>query len=214
MACVVDLKPFIDISLCWLFVSGSESQTVKVLSGDEVTLLCSNFSSARTQIIWFKLVNRTQPCCMSFMFDPSSPASSCGSKNDRFEMRSNISTLFLKVKHVDLSDSGLYFYGYYLGSNPVMASATYLEVEGDSCQNNMTACLVEGTPELTKLILGGLSVLLFMVIAGLVVKIKKLQTVRFEQNIRRTESSDSDDVNYAALTFRPATNRIRRPETE
>ena len=45
-------------------------------------------------------------------------------------MSSNISTVFLKIKHVNSSDSGLYFCGYYNSRNPVICDATHLEVQG------------------------------------------------------------------------------------
>lgn len=115
----------------WISVSGSESPTVKVQSGVDVSLLCPNFTSFPTQIFWFKLVNRTQPRCIAYIYSSSEPASFCsGAENGKFELTSNTSTLFLKIKPVNLSDSGLYFCGYYLNSWSVIVSATYLNVQG------------------------------------------------------------------------------------
>ena len=119
----------------WISVSGSESQTVEVQSGEDVTLLCSNFSSAFTQIIWFRVVSRSQPHCVSSMFKPFEPATYCeGFQTGKFDVRSNISTLFLKIKQVNSSDSGLYFCGYYISKNPIIMDSTYLQVQGKTVE--------------------------------------------------------------------------------
>uniref|UniRef100_A0A4W6D997 Ig-like domain-containing protein n=1 Tax=Lates calcarifer TaxID=8187 RepID=A0A4W6D997_LATCA len=116
---------------CWISISVSESQTVEVQSGEEATLLCSNFTTSPSQIIWFRLTNRTQPRCISSIYTATDPASLCsGVQEGKYEMRSNISTVFLKMKDVDSSDSGLYFCGYYISRHPVIVSATYLKVQG------------------------------------------------------------------------------------
>ncbi|XP_042258043.1 uncharacterized protein LOC121889886 [Thunnus maccoyii] len=181
-------------SLSWISVSVSEFYTVDVQPGEDVTLLCSNFSSVPSQIFWFRVVKRSKPHCISSMFQPLEPASFCeGSQNDKFEMRSNISTFFLKIKQLDLTDSGLYFCGYYVSKNPIIVSATYLEVQEDS----------DGITKLMSVILGGLTVFLIIVVIGPVVKIKKLQT-----------ELDFEDVNDAALSLYSATIRIRRSASE
>ncbi|XP_030286130.1 uncharacterized protein LOC115589431 [Sparus aurata] len=198
------MKALLLCSLGWISVSGSDSQTVEVQTGDDVSLLCSNYTSSPTQIIWFSVVKRSQPHCVSHMFKATEPATLCdGFKSGKFETSSNISTLFLRIKQVDSSDSGLYFCGYSLNGAPVIVSGTYLEVQE----------VIGGTTRLTGAILGSLTVVLVIVAICLAVKIKKLQKAcAKEQNPRQTESSD--DLNYAAVTFRPMSKRNHRPASD
>ena len=122
------------LSLCvsgWISVSVSESQTVEVQPGEEVTLQCSNISKSPTQTDWFRVVNGTKASCIASMYGSEDKASLCdGFQNTKFEMSSNISTVFLKITKVDLSDSGLYFCGFYIGTNTVIADVTKLHVQG------------------------------------------------------------------------------------
>ncbi|XP_067379203.1 uncharacterized protein [Channa argus] len=158
-------------SLSWICVSVSEFDTVEVQSGQQVTLMCSNFSSSPTQITWFRVVKRLKPHCICFFFKSSDPAKFCdGFKNGRFEATSNSSTFFLTIRQVDLSDTGLYFCGYHLNQNPVIVSATYLEVPN-------------GLVKPMAVTLGGLIVFLAMVFIGLVGKVKQLQK---ETHIHKT----------------------------
>uniref|UniRef100_A0A3B4Y2J0 Immunoglobulin domain-containing protein n=1 Tax=Seriola lalandi dorsalis TaxID=1841481 RepID=A0A3B4Y2J0_SERLL len=150
--------------LCLLFVSGwisvsvSQSQTVDVQSGGDVTLHCSKMFNYDPLTFWLRLVNKTKVSCISVLTGHRTMAKYCdGYENGKFEMSSNISTVFLKIRQVDFSDSGLYFCGFYT-SGRLVFSVIDLHVQ-----------------ELTSLILGGLTVFLVMVIIGLVVKIRKLQ---------------------------------------
>uniref|UniRef100_A0A8D0AIB1 Ig-like domain-containing protein n=1 Tax=Sander lucioperca TaxID=283035 RepID=A0A8D0AIB1_SANLU len=146
----------------------SESQTVEVQPGEDVTLLCSNFSSTPSQIYWFRAVKRSQPRCVSFMFRAPEPARLCdGFQNGKFEMTSNMSAVFLQITQVNSSDSGLYFCGYIVTKDKVIVDATYLEVQGKS---------VVKFGLLTSVILLGLILFLVPVIIGLVVKIRKFHT--------------------------------------
>nr|XP_046236575.1 uncharacterized protein LOC124054518 [Scatophagus argus] len=189
-------------SLSWISVSDSESKIVKVQSGEEVTLLCSNFSSAPTQMLWFTLVNRSQPQCVSFMFTALEHASFCGGfENGKFEMRSNLSTLFLKIKQVDLFDSGLYFCGYYLGGHPVIISTTYLEVQE----------VFDGITQLMSVILGSVVIFLGTIVICLTVKIKKLQKAHAEE---QNQQQAEDELNYATVSFHPKPKRNCRPASE
>ncbi|XP_039677617.1 uncharacterized protein LOC120572385 [Perca fluviatilis] len=194
--------------LSWISVSVSESQTVEVQPGEDVTLLCSNFSSTPSQIYWFRAVKRSQPRCVSFMFEAPEPATLCdGFQNGKFEMTSNMSAVFLKIKQVNSSDSGLYFCGYIITKNLVIVDATYLEVQD----------VFDGITKLMSGILGALTAFLAMIIICQAVKIKKLQKAHIEErNLQQTESLGSDDLNYAAVTFRPKTERNHRlaPKTE
>ncbi|XP_073331492.1 uncharacterized protein [Pagrus major] len=204
-------------SLSWISVSGSESHTVKVQPGDEATLLCSNLATSPTQTDWFRVVNRTKPSCISSMYGSNGEVTFCdGFQNEKFEMSSNVSTVFLKIKRVDLSDTGLYFCGFYINAHTVISTATYLNFQGDglvdddSFHNQREER--DGMPDLMCLSLGGLTVLLTIVIIVLAVKIKKLQiAVREEEQPERNKNLGSDDLNYAAVTFQAKQKRNRRP---
>ncbi|XP_037614603.1 uncharacterized protein LOC119481573 isoform X3 [Sebastes umbrosus] len=189
-------------SFSWISVSGSEFQTVEVQSGEEVTLTCSDMSSSESMIWWSRLVDGTKASCITVMFDAKSDVTYCdGVQKLKYEMSSNISTLFLKIKDVDLSDSGLYFCGFYSSGRPTF-SVIRLNVKAS-----------DGTAKRTSMILGGLTVFLVAVIIGLVVKVRKLQTSADgeEQNPEQRENVDSDELNYAAVTFQPRAER-RQPE--
>uniref|UniRef100_A0A3B4GNC0 Ig-like domain-containing protein n=1 Tax=Pundamilia nyererei TaxID=303518 RepID=A0A3B4GNC0_9CICH len=175
-------------SLSWIPVS----QPVEVHSGKEVTLLCSNFSSSPTQILWFRVTKRAKLTCIASMFEPHEPASFCdGFQNGKFEMSTNLSTVFLKIKQVDLLDSGLYFCGFKTHSNPVIVEATYLVVQG---KNDLFICVI----------LGVLTVFLITVIVCLAVKIKKLHKGIF---IRQSSGLRHN----GAVTFWPDTESHHRP---
>uniref|UniRef100_A0A4W6DPS3 Ig-like domain-containing protein n=1 Tax=Lates calcarifer TaxID=8187 RepID=A0A4W6DPS3_LATCA len=102
----------------------------EVQLGQEVTLLCPNISKRRTLTEWFRLVNRTEVSCVSAMHGSDGEASFCDGFQNRFEMSSNITTVFLQIKRVDFSDSGLYFCGFYIYTHTVFANTVHLNVQG------------------------------------------------------------------------------------
>ncbi|XP_078020593.1 uncharacterized protein LOC117246313 isoform X1 [Epinephelus lanceolatus] len=206
-------------SLSVISVSGSESQTVEVQPGEEVTLTCTNISSSSTQTDWFRLINRTKPSCISSMYGADAKASFCDGFQSGFEMSSNISTVFLTIKRVDLSDSGLYFCGFYEDTHTVIGDATHLKVQGngesDGEKDFETEKEPDGMTNLMSVILGGVTVLLTVVIIVLAVKIRKLQTaVNEEPQPERNKDLGSDELNYAALRFQAKPKRSRRPPSE
>uniref|UniRef100_A0A3B4V6J2 Ig-like domain-containing protein n=1 Tax=Seriola dumerili TaxID=41447 RepID=A0A3B4V6J2_SERDU len=127
--------------LCWISVSVSQSQTVDVQSGGDVTLQCSNISRSPTQMDWFRLVNRTKASCISSMVNPENKALFCDGFQNRFEMSSNISNVFLKIKRVDISDSGLYFCGFYKDTHTVIVDAIHLNVHGKILNSAPHCCI-------------------------------------------------------------------------
>ncbi|XP_051231372.1 uncharacterized protein LOC127349553 isoform X2 [Dicentrarchus labrax] len=214
------------LSLCsfsWISVSGSESQTVEVQPGEDVTLLCSNIYGVTIQ--WFRVTNRTKPSCISYLYSADGKAEKKVKYCDefhkgQFKMSSNFSTDFLQIKQVNLSDSGLYFCGYYLNGHTVISTATYLNVKGDSESDDEVDFHTQienhdGMTTLMSVILGGLTAVLTIVIIVLAVKIRKLQTaVKEEAQPERNKNLDSDDLNYAALRFQAKPKRNHRPAPE
>ncbi|XP_047459995.1 uncharacterized protein LOC125019310 [Mugil cephalus] len=201
------LIPVLLCTFSWISVSVSEFYTVEVQPGEEVTLLCSNFSSIPINIIWFKLVNSTNNSCISYMTSSDKNASLCdGFGTGKFNMTSNTTTLFLNIKPVDLFDSGLYFCGFYQQQHSVIVSATYLKVQ---------EVLKDGFENVTTVILAGLTFFLLMIIICLVVKIRTLHTAQHEEvNPQQTENVGSDSLNYAPVSFRPKAKSSRRPAAE
>ncbi|KAM9335412.1 uncharacterized protein ABDE67_020387 [Symphorus nematophorus] len=204
------------LSLCsfsWTSVSVSGSQTVEVQPGQDVTLPCNIFEHD-TVTYWFRLINSTNPSCISVK-DRKCVITYCtGFENGRFEMSSNNSTVSLRIKPVDLSDSGLYFCGFSKSGGPAFG-VIHLKVKGkNETHDDMDSkCTREsdGITNLTSVILGTLIVLLVMVIIGLVVQNRKLQTADKQQNPEQSENVGSDDLNYAAVTFG---SKARRRELE
>ncbi|XP_028461967.1 uncharacterized protein LOC114573927 [Perca flavescens] len=206
-------------SLSWISVSASESHTVEVQSGGDVTLMCSNISSTQTQTDLFRVINRTKPSCVSSMYKSDSEASYCYGFQNGFDMISNISTVFLKIKRVDLSDSGLYFCGFYIGKHTVIAGATHLKVQGNSESDfgvdSKTEKESEGMTNGMIVILGALTVFLTIVVIVLAVKIRKLQTAEIEEpQPERIKDLASDELNYTALNFQAKPKRSSRPASE
>ncbi|XP_041820780.1 uncharacterized protein LOC121626372 [Chelmon rostratus] len=205
------------LSLCsfsWISVSFCQSQTVEVQTGEEVTLLSNNMSDSKSVVLWFRLVDGTKTSCISLMTDSSKDVVyDKGFQHGKFKMNSNVSTVSLKIKQVNLSDAGLYFCGFYNSGRPVF-SVTRLDVKGShdphddvrsKCENES-----EESAQLNIVILAGLTVFLVMLIIGLVVKIMNLQTAgeEEEQSPEHQENVGSDDLNYAAVTFRLEPNVV------
>uniref|UniRef100_A0AAZ1X7C0 Ig-like domain-containing protein n=1 Tax=Oreochromis aureus TaxID=47969 RepID=A0AAZ1X7C0_OREAU len=187
----------------WISVSVAQFYTVAVEPGQEITLQCSNFSSFATHIFWFRLADRLNASRISFMSTANSRVTfRDGFQDTKFNMTSNTSVVFLEIKQVDPSDSGLYFCGELHMGRPKVFTATYLKVQ---------VLLEDGLTNLSTVILGSLTVFLLLVIIGLVVSIRKLHTAHDEmQNLPHSENANSDAMNYAALSFHTRTN-MRRP---
>ncbi|XP_042258259.1 uncharacterized protein LOC121890063 [Thunnus maccoyii] len=201
------ITAFILCSISWISVSLSESHTVEVQSGENVTLQCTKTYKGQATTSWFRLVNRTKASCISTMISSGTVRYCDGFINGKFQMSSNISTVSLNIKEVDLSDSGVYFCGFNIYGQTFL-SVIHLNVEGsddesyddigrESKQSDATTKLMG----VILVILGSLFVLHTTVIIGLVVKNRKLQRANEEKNRQQSENLGSDDLNYAAVTF-------------
>ncbi|XP_023252339.1 uncharacterized protein LOC111646966 [Seriola lalandi dorsalis] len=203
--------------ISWISVSVSQSQTVEVQSGEDVTLLCSNISRSPTQTDWFRLVNRTKASCISSMYESENEASFCDGFQNRFEMSSNISTVFLMIKRVDVSDSGLYFCGFYKGKHTVITGTIHLNVHGNNESDYEEDCNSEEIPggmtNLMSVVLGGLTVFLTIVVIVLAVKLRT--AANEEPRPGRNKNLGSEDLkSAAALRLLSKTMRNRRPASE
>ncbi|XP_039455329.1 uncharacterized protein LOC116333741 [Oreochromis aureus] len=186
-----NLISFLLYTLSWISVSLAQFYTVAVEPGQQITLQCSNFSSFATYIFWFRLADRLNASRISFMSTANSHATFCdGFQYTKFNMISNTSVLFLEIKQVDPSDSGLYFCGELHMGRPSVFTATYLKVQED------------GLTSLSTVILGSLIAFLLLIIIGLVVRIRKLHTAHDEmQNLPHSENVESDVKITAGLSF-------------
>ncbi|XP_041841438.1 uncharacterized protein LOC121639905 isoform X1 [Melanotaenia boesemani] len=196
-----------------------ESQTVEVQQGEDATLLCSNISTSPTQTEWFRVVNRTKPSCISAMYGAEGEASLCdGLKDGKFEMSSNMSTVFLRIKQVDFSDSGLYFCGFYMKGHTVIVSAAELMVQGENKSIDgvdLNSEKADGSTDMMKVILGALTGFLTVTVVVLAVRVWRLQkAANEEEQPGRSENMDSADLNYAALSFQAKARGGSRPASE
>nr|XP_029138092.1 uncharacterized protein LOC114921776 [Labrus bergylta] len=167
---------------CWISVSGSESQTVEVQSGEDVTLMCSGMDEQVSVRYWLKLVvahlytknqaamvKGTNIQCVSTMTSYNSTVTyRDGFSNHKFTMLSNTSTIFLKVRSVELNDSGIYYCGFNKDGRPFL---TTIHLKINEC---------DGAATLVSVVLRGLTLLLVMVVIGLVL----LKKDRIQDTVR------------------------------
>ncbi|XP_042071437.1 uncharacterized protein LOC106632506 [Haplochromis burtoni] len=182
----------------WISSSVAQFYTVEVQPGEEVTVKCSNFSRFHSRIFWFKMTSSPNISSISSMLTSEKDFFCDGKK---ICMSSNTSVVFLKIKQVNSSDSGLYFCGEKLNDKLVIVTGTYLKVQ--ELSDELTTPL--------SIILSGLTVFLLLVIIVLVVKIWKFPPAQDdEKNPQHSENVTSDAMNYAALSFHRKAN-YRRP---
>uniref|UniRef100_A0A3Q3GB08 Uncharacterized LOC109978674 n=1 Tax=Labrus bergylta TaxID=56723 RepID=A0A3Q3GB08_9LABR len=183
----------------------SEFHTVDAQPGEEVTLLCTNFTLFPLHITWFRLNSTSNTSRISSLSSADKKASFYGEfQNSSFDVTSNSTHLFLKMKQVDFSHSGLYFCGFTSEGNSVIVSATFL-YKIMTCLIISLAEAFIGRDNYLNMILGALVVFLSAVIFTLVVLIRKPQT---GCNVA------SEDVTYAALSFHSQAKSRRRPAAE
>ncbi|MEQ2166775.1 hypothetical protein GOODEAATRI_031753, partial [Goodea atripinnis] len=114
----------------WVTKSDFDFHSVVVQPGEEVTLLCSNFSKFHEHIFWFKLTDGPNISRISAMQSSESEATHLDRFNhDKFNMTSNGTKIFLNIKQVNFSDSGVYICGKNSDKCWNIFSATHLQIE-------------------------------------------------------------------------------------
>ncbi|XP_064796518.1 uncharacterized protein LOC135516278 [Oncorhynchus masou masou] len=214
--------------LTLVFVLDSQSQTMVVRIGDNITLQCSNVTTVVGHTAWFKQVNGSEPVCLSSMYGfNSTPDLHNGFQRSHFEMFSNHTTIFLKITKVEIADCGLYFCGLYPHSHMIFVNATYLKIKGHC---NGTISLVgedddiylgedDGTMYLLPLvvILAVVTAVLLIVILILVLKIRRDANRHNtgpdpQRQQHNDQKQDPDTLNYAALNFTSKKRKMERRE--
>uniref|UniRef100_A0A3Q2NWF7 Immunoglobulin domain-containing protein n=1 Tax=Fundulus heteroclitus TaxID=8078 RepID=A0A3Q2NWF7_FUNHE len=115
----------------WISVSVCQFNTVVVRPAEEVTLLCNDITTFVSHIWWFKMNSSPNISRISSMLSSGSNALLRDGFNfSKYTVTSNTTKMFLKIKDVNFSDSGLYFCGENPGRAPTVFTATYLQVEG------------------------------------------------------------------------------------
>ncbi|KAM9718166.1 uncharacterized protein ACNS7B_021567 [Menidia menidia] len=197
------------LSLCRLSWS-SASQTLEVRLGEDVTLTCSNFSASSKLIEWFRVVDRSKPSCVSSMVEAHREASFCdGFQGGKFNMSSNISTIFLQIKGVDFSDTGLYFCGVYKKRHTILDCAVELTIKGNNGSNKKahpdSGVLPKDRESYT--VTYGCLMVFFLMAVGVVLKAKCPSKESKEKSPGRNKALGSS----ATLGFPPKTKGSKKP---
>uniref|UniRef100_A0A3Q2SUN0 Uncharacterized LOC105925527 n=1 Tax=Fundulus heteroclitus TaxID=8078 RepID=A0A3Q2SUN0_FUNHE len=193
-------------SFSWIPTSVCQFYTMLVQPGEEAILRCANLSIFPTFLHWFKLTEKPNASIILSMSLQRNNLSSNKLQRDRFTMTTNTTDLFLNIRTVDFSDAGLYFCGPNTEGNPGIFSATYLQVEGDVCDE------VTNVPTV---ILGAITFFLVILIILMAAKIGTyLRAQLYPPNQSQTENLNSDNLTYAAPCFHPKAQSNRRPVAE
>uniref|UniRef100_M4AB89 Ig-like domain-containing protein n=1 Tax=Xiphophorus maculatus TaxID=8083 RepID=M4AB89_XIPMA len=188
----------------WTSTSVCQFHSVVVQPGGEVTLRCSNLSRVPVFLHWFKLADGPNPTVIVSM-SMSGWSGLNKIQLGRFTMTSNITDLFLNIRSVDFSDTGLYFCGTHTAGNPEIFSATHLKVD-DVCDEVTNV----STP-----ILSAVTICLVIFIICLAAKIWILQRAQVCTRTQpQNENLSSDDLHYAAPSFHMKAGSNRKPAAE
>ncbi|XP_028285298.1 uncharacterized protein LOC114450999 isoform X2 [Parambassis ranga] len=226
------------LSLSCISVSGS--QTVAGQPGEDVTLVCSNISRIITHTFWSRLSNTNNISCISSMYGSNDDAALCDRvQHGKFHMSSNVSFIFLQIRQVDVTDSGLYLCGFYMHGHTMM-DVIHLSVE-DGPHDVGCTLVHDGQPRLMSVILGGVAaiflIIIIVVLAGKNVRLHKgtsqsscvclhhvnsscftvilfsLPALYEKQHPHKHKNLDSDDLKVPAVSGYSAV-RSRRPASD
>ncbi|KAL4006410.1 a disintegrin and metalloproteinase with thrombospondin motifs 7 [Sarotherodon galilaeus] len=201
----------------WIAVSGSEFQTSEVQAGENVTLQCTKISRYEVMTFWFRLINGTTVNSIAVKPVSIDVKSNAEFQTGKFQMTQNTSDVFLKIKQVDVSDSGLYFCGF-VSEGRLNLRVMQLKVgDTDEPQDDMDCIYVilrqaHEVAKLTNVTLGVLSVFLLMVITGLAVQHGKSAKEHENKNPEQFENLDPGTLKDPAL--QSAVKRRGRPAAQ
>uniref|UniRef100_A0A3Q2NWK2 Immunoglobulin domain-containing protein n=1 Tax=Fundulus heteroclitus TaxID=8078 RepID=A0A3Q2NWK2_FUNHE len=174
------------LQCCWISVSVCQFNTVVVRPAEEVTLLCNDIRTFTSHIWWFKMNSSPNISRISSMMNSGSNALLRDGFNfSKYTVTSNTTKMFLKIKDVNFSDSGLYFCGENKEGTPTVCLLVF--------------CLyvLDGLPELSCMILGCIAVFLTVVIialANLNPDSQSYAAMNFRSNVRSNRRSADERV--------------------
>ncbi|XP_067117923.1 uncharacterized protein [Osmerus mordax] len=215
--------------LCWTTVELGYTMVPSMVArpGENVTLQCVNSNEEPGHIAWFKQVNRSKPLCIASTYSssPDNVKYHNGFQDWRLDMRYNNTLIFLTIREVDFSDSGLYFCGrmdLYIS----FTNLTFLEIKVSEDADNHGTKLCsdkDGTMSMFPLvlILGGVTAVFLLVILMLLLHISRGRdahsTGSISQQQQDEQVQDSEELIYAPLKFtskRKKGQRTRKMDLE
>uniref|UniRef100_A0A4W6BPN7 Immunoglobulin V-set domain-containing protein n=1 Tax=Lates calcarifer TaxID=8187 RepID=A0A4W6BPN7_LATCA len=120
--------PLLSLSLYLCSSYLSESQTVKAQSGQESNCCAKDNQRSSCDVLAQSGQQDQYELYLSYVRSDSKAEYCDGYEAGNFQMRSNSSTVYLKIKQVNVSDSGQYFCGFYTNGRVTFTESQYLNL--------------------------------------------------------------------------------------
>ncbi|XP_007555959.1 uncharacterized protein LOC103140653 [Poecilia formosa] len=190
-------------SFCWTSGSVSGSEILTVHQGEDVTLQSANMFSDGSVTFWLRVINQTKTSCISVINGVHTTIDYCeGFDRKSFEMTVNFSNVLLKIKRVNISDTGIYICGRYQGGE-LKFTVQHLHVIEKP--NYMMLFVIPGS---------GIVVLLIIVII-LIIQVMKIQKAADgDTDHHQHQIPDSTEQSRPAEAEKKRKRRRAPPEPE